>query len=211
MSELMRNFVSLNMPTCIYCGVYQESRANLKRHTKLSPRCHQAFIKQISLFNTNAVNADSSESDAASESDPRDEAKQSMNWPHDQDITVDEALGEHSCQPYVEDVIDEDVSDGPGMRCWNQGIDDMRFIESYPDPAGVPIDTRRGTTKFEKILKSKGDKGPWGKFKTKGKWELAKWLLQNVGHNQILKFLELPIMHHLPHSSVQYINKCRLD
>jgi hypothetical protein len=196
MSELMCNSVSSNMPTCIYCGVYQDSQANLKRHTKLSPRCHQAFIEQISEFNSNAINADSGDLDTASETDPEDKAGQSMNWLHnDQDITVNE-VPTSSHQPYVEDVVDEDILDGPGVRCWNQGVDDMRFIKSYPDPAGVPIDTRRGTTKFEKIMKSEGDKGPWGEFETEGEWELAKWLLQSIGHNQILKFLELPIVRH---------------
>jgi hypothetical protein len=119
-----------------------------------------------------------------------------MNWLHDdQDITVNE-VPTSSRQLYVEDVVDEDILDGPGVRCWNQGVDNMKFIESYLDPAGVPIDTRWGTTKFKKIMKSEGDKGPWGEFETEGEWELAKWLLQSVAHNQILKFLELPIVCH---------------
>jgi hypothetical protein len=187
------------MPNCIYCGVHQHPRANVKRHVKLSPRCHQAFIEQISEFNTNAANEDSGE-DAASESDLENEAGQSSrSLQEEEEITVEEqhvspsmGTGEHDRQPYVEDAVDED--DEPGTRGWNQGVDNMRYIESYPDPAGVPIDPRPGPTKFEKILKSEGDSGPWGEFKSEGKWQLAKWLLQNVGHNQLLKFLDLPIV-----------------
>jgi hypothetical protein len=193
------------MPNCIYCGVHQHSQANVKRHIKLSPRCHQAFIEQISKFNTNTVNEDSDE-DAASESDPENEAGQSINWLHeDEDITVEEAhvspsmgTGEHGRQPYIEDAVDKD--DDPATRGWNQGVDNMRYIESYPDPAGVPVDTRPGTTKFERILESEGDSGPWGDFESEGQWQLAKWLLQNVRHNQLLKFLELPIVRCIFHS-----------
>jgi hypothetical protein len=137
------------MPTCVYCGVDQHSQANLKWHIKLSPRCHQVFIEQISEFNTSAVTTDSSNSDVASKSEPEDKAGQSVSWLHNnQDITVDELHGEHSHQPYVEDVVDKDFSDRLGTRGWNQGVDNTRFIKSYPDPAGVPIDTGNFLTYF---------------------------------------------------------------
>jgi hypothetical protein len=197
----MRAFASSNMPNCIYCGVYQHSQANIKRHVKLSPRCHEAFIEQISEFNSiNAANEDSNE-DATSEFDPENDASQ---YPHllqdEEEITVEDqhvspsmGTGEHDRQPYIEDAVDKD--DETSARCWNQGVEDIRYVKSYLDPAGVLIDPRPGPTKFEKILESEGDSGPWGEFESEGEWELAKWLLQNVGHNQLLKFLNLPIVH----------------
>jgi hypothetical protein len=60
-------------------------------------------------------------------------------------------------------------------------------------------------------MESEGDRGPWGKFKTEGEWELVKWLLQNIGHTQILKYLELPIVRCLTHSSIQNISKHQSD
>jgi hypothetical protein len=93
---------------------------------------------------------------------------------------------------YVEDAVDKDNE--TSTRCWNQGVKDMKYIKSYPDPAGVPTDPQLGPTKFEKILESEGNSGPWGEFESKGEWELAKWLLQNIRHNQLLKFLDLPIL-----------------
>ncbi|KAG1872229.1 hypothetical protein F4604DRAFT_1881036 [Suillus subluteus] len=38
------------------------------------------------------------------------------------------------------------------------------------------------------------DEGVWGPFKDEEEWQLAKWLIQNVGQNQTDKFLKLPII-----------------
>jgi hypothetical protein len=87
-------------------------------------------------------------------------------------------------------VVDEDNR----TRSWNHRVDGHCFVGPYPHPAGVPIDVSQGSTKFEDIFKTKGDSGPWDKFKTEGEWKLAKWLLDNIGHNQITKFLNLSIV-----------------
>jgi hypothetical protein len=103
-----------------------------------------------------------------------------------------------SRQPYVEDVLDEDMpgesNTTSGPKFWNQAMDDSRYIHLYPHPAGAPINISQGSTKFDEVYKAEGEGGPWGVFETEGKWQLAKWLLQNVGHNQISKFLDLPIV-----------------
>ncbi|EIN11500.1 hypothetical protein PUNSTDRAFT_33358, partial [Punctularia strigosozonata HHB-11173 SS5] len=47
---------------------------------------------------------------------------------------------------------------------------------------------------FEKIQELEATNGMWGGFESKGEWELAKWLLRNVGQNQLENFLKLPIV-----------------
>ncbi|OCH84147.1 hypothetical protein OBBRIDRAFT_808451 [Obba rivulosa] len=49
----------------------------------------------------------------------------------------------------------------------------------------------RGKTQFEEIR----DQGtaPYGPFRDEEEWELAKWLVKNVGHTQTEEFLKLPI------------------
>jgi hypothetical protein len=133
-----------------------------------------------------------------------DEASRSTSCLHgEQDFTM--SLEDKSALPFsgagtqlnqlphiqVEEVPDE----GEGLREWNQGVDESRFIKLYPDPAGVPIHVGQSSTKFEKILEAKEESTQWGDFKTKGEWQLAKWLLQNTCHNQIANFLDLPIVH----------------
>jgi hypothetical protein len=131
------------------------------------------------------------------ETDPGNNASTSATPPDNLNFTVYEDLSSPSLpgaagqnhQPYIEEIVDE--GDGPGS--WNQGVDESRFIESYPKPAGVPINNSPRPTKFEAILEAEGDR-PWGAFETESEWQLAKWLLQNAGHNQITKFLDLPIV-----------------
>lgn len=43
----------------------------------------------------------------------------------------------------------------------------------------------------EEILKEGEVLGP---FKNEGEWELAKWLIKNIGHTQTEAFLQLPIV-----------------
>lgn len=76
---------------------------------------------------------------------------------------------------------------------------ETHFIEEYPPEhfAGASYETCR--TYFDLI----GDKqaesggGMWGPFKDAEKWELAKWLVQNIGHNQTEDFLQLSIVRKL--------------
>jgi hypothetical protein len=187
---------TLNMPTCAYCGHHKTSRANLKRHVKQSLECHNAFMQHIQQFNVHAVDLDTS--DEAS-SEPETEAiETSVDYSAEEfAFTINDgerptpslAAKDRSRQASVEEVVDE----GDAVPSWNQGVGESRFVGPYLHPAGIPVDNDQSFTKFEKIYMAEGDKGPWGEFKTKGEWELAKWLLQNVGHNQIAKFLDLPI------------------
>ncbi|KAG2113682.1 hypothetical protein DEU56DRAFT_874333 [Suillus clintonianus] len=48
------------------------------------------------------------------------------------------------------------------------------------------------------------DGAQWGPFDDEEEWELAKWLIQNVGQNQTDKFLKLPIIQN--HAQVSYPN-----
>ncbi|KDQ62841.1 hypothetical protein JAAARDRAFT_104347, partial [Jaapia argillacea MUCL 33604] len=50
-------------------------------------------------------------------------------------------------------------------------------------------------TKFEKVHEQQEYLGsPWGPFEDQEEWELAQWLVRNVGHNQTDKFLKLLIV-----------------
>ena len=62
--------------------------------------------------------------------------------------------------------------------------------------AGQPISLRQGKTAFEKIEDSQVLKygEVLGPFRDEEEWELAKWLIKNVGHTQADSFLKLPIV-----------------
>jgi hypothetical protein len=60
----------------------------------------------------------------------------------------------------------------------------------------MPISSVKEKTSFELIHDAEGDNGPWGEhFESEEEWQLAKWLLQNAGQNQIDRFLKLSMVH----------------
>jgi hypothetical protein len=186
------------MPTCVYCGDHKNSRANLKQHIQQLPTCRAAFREYIQGFNIHAADVDGDE-EAFNDPESENRADKSVDsFPIEYGFTnhnggqpaFDLHNKEQRQQPYVEDVPDKDDR----TRAWNHRADGRCFVGPYPHPAGIPIDVSQGSTKFEDIFKTEGDSGLWGKFKTEGKWKLAKWLLDNVGHNQIAQFLDLSIV-----------------
>jgi hypothetical protein len=100
------------------------------------------------------------------------------------DIEDAEALPLLDHQARVEEVEDEDVC---GTKIW---------LESFPmnKHAGAIFGTV--PTKFESICDEQVLQGAdiWGPFKSNEEWELAKWLMKNIGHNQADEFLKLPIV-----------------
>jgi hypothetical protein len=187
------------MPTCTYCGSHKASRANLKRHIKQSRKCWAAFVNDVQQFNIHTADIDSGDdfvSGSESESYSEEQNSKSVDaLPEHWGLTASEELAglpQQQRQPHIEEIVDE--GDAPRTSGWNQGSDGSRFVESYPDHAGVPVKSGTSSTKFESILENEQEGRPWGVFETEGEWQLAKWLLQNVGHNQIANFLDLPIV-----------------
>ncbi|KAF8798866.1 hypothetical protein BYT27DRAFT_7032834, partial [Phlegmacium glaucopus] len=92
----------------------------------------------------------------------------------------------HLQHAHVEDVTDDDDEPLPKFA---------RYIEPYPHPVAHPL--RRGQTKFE-ILKEKqeaANEPPWAPFESREEWELASWLMKNVGQKSTDEYLKLPIIH----------------
>lgn len=88
----------------------------------------------------------------------------------------------------VED-FDEDEDDSGEQR---------RFVDPYPDiSAGAPINDVVHLTAFEQYraaYDSDNINNHWGPFADGDEWDLAKWLLKNVGQTQTDKFLKLGIV-----------------
>lgn len=71
-----------------------------------------------------------------------------------------------------------------------------RWREPFPVERGAGAGYRRGKTSFEHIRDDQILKGAevLGPFKDDDEWELAKWLIKNVGHTAADAFLRLPIV-----------------
>ncbi|KZT22197.1 hypothetical protein NEOLEDRAFT_1028379, partial [Neolentinus lepideus HHB14362 ss-1] len=80
----------------------------------------------------------------------------------------------------------EDMGDSKDM-----GTD--RWAEPFPGKAGIA--EGKGKTDFEawKEVLEWGECGAWAPFKDDDEWELAQWLVENVGKNKIDEYLKLNI------------------
>ena len=70
------------------------------------------------------------------------------------------------------------------------------WIESFPEQKQAGATFGEARHLFEVIHDEQvlcGDE-IWGPFENEEEWELAKWLIKNVGHNQTEEFLKLPIV-----------------
>ena len=110
----------------------------------------------------------------------------------------------------VEDLIGE-CQDAcpPPQECEESQSD---HIEEVWDEAFAP-EKRAGATigtcktlfesyRDEQVLEGADILGP---FESDEEWELAKWLIKNVGHNQAEEFLKLPIVSSLQHFDVNIL------
>ncbi|KAJ6560916.1 hypothetical protein B0H10DRAFT_1966807 [Mycena sp. CBHHK59/15] len=81
----------------------------------------------------------------------------------------------------IEEVVDEE-------SVW--------FVEEFSEDAQAGATFGEGPTTFQAIRDDQVLRGAevLGPFESDDEWELAKWLIKNVGHNQMEAFLKLPIV-----------------
>lgn len=91
--------------------------------------------------------------------------------------------GSPSRRATVEDADDED-----------DASDQKQYIEPFPGPAGEAL--RRAKTSFEILQQTQQLEGktPWEPFANKAEWELAAWLIKNIGQKATDEYLQLPIV-----------------
>ncbi|KAG6852687.1 hypothetical protein C0991_009891, partial [Blastosporella zonata] len=76
------------------------------------------------------------------------------------------------------------------------GDADKEFVEACPSEWKAGATWGTNIPEFEKIHREQeaGRQTQWGPFKDEEEWQLAEWLIQNVGQTQTDEFLKLPIV-----------------
>ena len=77
-----------------------------------------------------------------------------------------------------------------------QSTHEFLYVEAYPENEKVGATWGTGTPLFELICLQQERDGDsvWGPFTDEAEWELAEWLLRNVGQKQSDAYLKLPIV-----------------
>ena len=92
--------------------------------------------------------------------------------------------------------LDIDASAPPALGSQSSGVQEEIWDESFPayKRAGATLGNSKTlfeTYRDDQILEGAEILGP---FSNDTEWELVKWLIKNVGHNQAEEFLKLPIV-----------------
>ena len=170
---------------CKYCHQQKNTQTALNRHIAHSPRCFQSWQDEIlNLSSTNAaVNSRSSlNSHSASIVNDSDVEASSPG------ISVPSEFPNEFQPSFVQlaDKVDEDVGADQSQT---------RYRVSYPGDYTAEI-LGKGKTRFQRWQEEKKSKGEndWAPFENQKEWDLARWLMRNVGQKSIDEYLKLPII-----------------
>lgn len=193
------------MPNCSYCGDSFTTRSQLTNHQSKDRKCkvrrHRERLKILnrlqeapSTDNVGNLPSQAHTLEPSFEPPPFEpgpavsSAADTINTAEILDVDA-ETPTRHTT---VEDVADSSIPE----RLWD---------EFYPPylKAGQTIGTEKTT--FERYRDDQVLQGAevLGPFENDAEWELAKWLIKNVGHNQAEEFLKLDIVSLICQSSFQ--------
>ena len=187
------------MPRCTYCKEFVSHIKNLPNHQSKSQRCQKFRAQARAALTSRMVN----QLQATQASQPLDDTPSAdidapffppvgdvdseVNAPRpminiptpdfDQDAVPPmpgDAVNELDLHPCHEEIWDEDFP--PEKRAGASIGSSKTLFETYRD---------------QQVVQRAGMLGP---FESEAEWELAKWLIKNVGHNQAEEFLKLPIV-----------------
>lgn len=186
------------MPKCQYCLTPFSSGRHVRSHQQQAAKCRKSQDKALALaLKNSSQRAKRGEKLASQEPELT---------PMDIDSVPDNAFemeGESNdpSDSVVEDVEDEaDVDAIPPRIVEIPDVDAPRprktWKQAYPASRNAGKGLKKSPTKFDQIRDEQILTGAqiWGPFRDEEEWELAKWLIKNVGHTQADTLLKLPIV-----------------
>jgi len=193
------------MPYCGFCGKLCPTAHGLKRHINGTPDCKKASSEEFSQY-ANGI------WDDVPENIDRVEQRRLPNLPihpdlpdfHlEEDIQIAEEMfydeqtniplplpPQHDePQPHPQHATVEIIPD-------NEAIDGSRYIENFPEQYMAGATWGKGKPLFEYLVTEQNKEGGsrWAPFEDEDEWQLAEWLIRNVGQKQTDAFLKLPIV-----------------
>ncbi|KAJ7572033.1 hypothetical protein C8J56DRAFT_1081438 [Mycena floridula] len=195
------------MHTCNHCARsnFPNSTA-VRRHQAQAPACKKAQNAFLEAIQTKAIISHTEPT--GNESDASDLQASSVddNWQllsdNDQPLQSPMVIDSPpSDAPVVDQTVDDPdaIAPNPFLVTMEEVPDEGDggcFVESFPEEfqAGATFGEARttfDTIRDDQIMQNGKVLGP---FRDDDEWQLAKWLIKNVGHTQTDHFLKLPII-----------------
>ncbi|KAF7796244.1 hypothetical protein EIP86_007418 [Pleurotus ostreatoroseus] len=171
--------------SCGFCAKRLPTAEAVKRHIQHSERCRRAWeawiIQKEHTATVQATNASSSQD--CTSLNPSTLESSDFSDPSPYDKLEDTTYPSHPHRTSVEEVPDEEEI--------------VRWVHKYPGIAATVLGS--GECVFEVWRKENALSGRprWYPFESEKEWGLARWLVKNVGQNEIEEFLKLPIIRDL--------------
>jgi hypothetical protein len=191
------------MPYCDFCGKLCPTVPGLYRHIDNAPKCKIASREEFGQYANHIW--DDVPNEVKRQPPPIEQDLPDFQL--EEDIQLAEEIfngdetnlpplpppqppqpDEHQLRPQRATV--EDVPENEEV------IDGRRFIENFPEEllAGATWGNCKPLYEYLEEEQNKEGVSRWGPFKDEDEWELAEWLIQNVGQKQTDTFLKLPIV-----------------
>jgi len=192
------------MPYCTFCGKLYTTAPGLERHIVHTPECKKASCDKFgqyanSIWDDIPANLNHAERQPPNIPDFPDfhleeDIQKAEEMLYDEEINLppqpplppqDEPQHRDGRHPMVEDITDnEDVDDGG------------RYVENFPEECLAGATWGRCKPLFESLddERLRDGRSRWAPFDDEDEWQLAEWLIRNVGQRQTDTFLKLPIV-----------------
>lgn len=108
----------------------------------------------------------------------------------------------YSRRPTVEDVDDDDTQDWP-----SPGEKYAEWIQDFPDEYEAGVGIGEGETEFERIRREAGEHR-WAGFEDQDDWELGKWMVRNLGQNEMETLLKLEKVRNVVSFHIVFCRTC---
>lgn len=177
----------VNQYRCRNCDKPCKTVGGLKRHLSDSDECQDLYNSTYRNLR-NTFHPDTPIDNAGPPSSPQRPDSPVVDVPEQQSPR----------QPTVEDV--EDKGDHTFVHSPTADSHRTRFVQEYPSPAGIPTSMEKEPTMFERYHDEDPD-AICGPFNDEDDYELAKWLVQNVGQKKTDSFLRLNKVSYLSYQS----------
>lgn len=187
------------MAICEFCGTPFRAPADVRRHQALARSCRTMLDIKFGDSLKNRPSAKRRKIEENSNSPPVPGAVPSHAAHIETDYPTEPQYhgADHDSSPVPEEVFDQDSAVPPRILEPDEVLGERKhWRESFPEKHGAGAKVRPGKTGFEQVRDEEILTGAevLGPFVDEDEWELAKWLIKNVGHKQTESFLKLPIV-----------------
>ena len=194
------------MPCCSFCSKLCATAPGLERHIAHTPECKQASHKKFSQYANSIwddVPANINHVEQHWQPEPLANLPDLPDFHLEEDIQIaDETIDEQEINvpqqhPPPQDEPQNYPQHGAVDVPHNNEVNDGgRYVEKFPKEYLADATLGHWKPLFKSLDEEQKREGDscWTPFKDEDEWQLAEWLIWNVGQKQTDDFLKLPIV-----------------